>query len=370
MKKTHSQYTYFILSLLVALLVAGVFSTSIYAQEQEAELQPTQIIADIPEEYNEVFLLQWGGGSLYQLKQRLATMGCMADTLFTYNNNQWNSYNQYQVPSTLNAQFLTEYSQLIPAGTLYASCYDICDFNYYKAPKNFLPRCSTIETGQEKSYYGIFQYPIDNTTPCTRNFDPRVQASVLPIMPLYPDMCIVRQQTEEVQAGGIGGVSNPLIALSNAPYPYNPAFIVLFSPVVENESPAVLLGVEVHELCHTNQYWHFVENLQPDVIRDVEVLSTEQWSITPAGKSFIDLVGFTQNTENKWVLPDNTPYKNIYGIDDPVELSAELCMLYFMDKMGEPDIYSINQNNLDISQYLNPEVIQWLETYVVLPVIS
>ena len=364
MKKTHSQYTYFALFLFITLLVVGVFSTPASAQEPETTLQPTQVVADIPEQYNEVFSLQWGGGSLYQLKQRLATMGCMADTLFTYNNNQWNAYNQYQVPSTLNAQFLTEYSQLIPAGTLYASCYDICDFDYYKAPKNFLPRCSTIETGQEKSYYGIFQHPINNTTPCTRNFDPRVQASVLSVMPTYPDMCIVREQAEDVKVG-IGGISNPLITLSNAPYPYNPAFIVLFSPVVENEkSPATLLSLEVHELCHTNQYWHFVENLQPDIIRSVRTLSTEQWSITPAGSSFIDLVGFTKNTENKWTLPDNTPYKNIYGIDDPIELSAELCMLYFMDTMNEQNDYG---SNFNISQYVNPEIIQWLETYVVLP---
>ena len=363
--KTYIQYTYFILFLFITLLVfVGVFSVSATAQEQ---LQPTQVIADIPEQYNETFSLQWGGGSLYQLKQRLATMGCMVDTIFTYNNNQWNAYNQYQVPSTLNTQFLNEYSQFIPAGTLHASCFDICEFDYYEAPKTTPLRCSTIEMIPEHNLYDLFSYPIDSTNPCTTNFNPRIQASVLPVMPTYPDKCIIRQEINSSVSGG-GSILTPIVSASNVLYPYRPAIIVLYTPNVKSEASTInLLGTEIHELCHTNQHWHFVENLQPDIVRSVRSLPMEQWSTTQAGKSFIDLVGFTKNAQGQWTLPQNSPYTNIYGAGDPAELSAELCALYFLNKMGEPDIYSINQNNFDINRYLTPEIVQWLETYVALP---
>ena len=75
--KKQSYYTSFTLFFFISLLLAlGIFTTSASA------IQPTQVIADIPQEYNEVFSLQWGGGSLYQLKQRLATMSCIVDTIW------------------------------------------------------------------------------------------------------------------------------------------------------------------------------------------------------------------------------------------------------------------------------------------------
>ena len=123
-------------ALLAAAGLLATLSASVSADENNIgsevarALQPTEVIAEIPEAYNEIFELQWGGGSLYQLKGRLATMGCIADTIWVHDNDKWHPYNQYQIPSTLNEQFITQYAQLIPAGTLYASCYDICDFDY------------------------------------------------------------------------------------------------------------------------------------------------------------------------------------------------------------------------------------------------
>ena len=136
---------------LFILTFISILTLSVFIISNKAfAIQPTQVIADIPQEYNEVFSLQWGGGSLYQLKQRLATMSCIVDTIWVYDNNQWNPYNQYQVPSTLtpNINFKNNYSKFIPAGTLYASCYDICEFNYRNPPKTTNPRCVPVETMQ------------------------------------------------------------------------------------------------------------------------------------------------------------------------------------------------------------------------------
>ena len=360
----------FVLFLLITLLVAvGLFSVSANAQTPTTPLQPTQVIADIPQEYNQTFPLQWGGGSLFQLKQRLATMGCIVDTIFVYDNNRWNAYNQYQVPSTLTAQFTAEYSQFIPAGTLYASCYDICEFNYYDAPKTLNPRCSTIEVIRQHNFFDVFALPIDNSNPCTTNFDPKIEASVLPSMPTYPDKCIIRQQTPERQLGN-ASISHPLITTSNALYPYHPAIIVMYEPTTPhdvNDSEVVLLNAEIHELCHTNQYWHSIENLKPDVVINVNGgFSVAKWGITQASREFIDLVGFTQNSNGDWVLPANSPYNDLYSIN-PIELSAELCAMYFTDRMGEQSAYDLTLVDFDINTYLTPAIINWLETYVALP---
>ena len=64
---------------LLAVSVAGVSADN--GDEEAAvaavatELRPTQVSADIPEGYETLFPLQWGGGSLPQLKGRLAEQG-------------------------------------------------------------------------------------------------------------------------------------------------------------------------------------------------------------------------------------------------------------------------------------------------------
>ena len=93
-------------------------------------LQPTQIVADIPEGYDQLFPLRWGGGSLFHLKGRLATMGCVANTLFMYHDERWWAYNQYQIPQShqTNQEFLEAYAGFVPPTTLWANCYRICEF--------------------------------------------------------------------------------------------------------------------------------------------------------------------------------------------------------------------------------------------------
>ena len=345
-------------------------------QREQPELQPTQIKADIPEEYNKLFKLQWGGGSLYQLKARLATMNCIANTIWMHNNNQWHPYNQYQVPSAFNTYFLTTYSQLIPPGTLHASCYDICEFEYFDVPRS--RDCISLETMRNKNFYHSLPHRIDDRSPCTTNFDSRIQQSVLPSMPIYPDTCIIRQKAPNIRAVALSAVSRT----SHVLRPDHPALVVIYENALPTEQDKIrLFNSEIHELCHTNQHWHFIENLQPDNPRRSELTATGIWLTTQPGQEFIEIVGFTRNFYRRWILPDNT-YEGIYAVS-PTELAAELCTMYFIDKMQEPSKYNDKMYvpgegyqlrdapiDFDPGPYLTPQIRQWIETYVTLPEIT
>lgn len=66
-----------------------------------------------------------------------------------------------------------------------------------------------------------------------------------------------------------------------------------------------------------------------------------------------------------------------------IELSAELCMMHIMDTIGLPSSYRFGKYSLsvghfvripdrdfDTSKYLTPEIVEWLETYMILPEIT
>ena len=371
----HNNAILFYLASILLLSVFVFISTTTAQAQEQPPLQPTQITADIPEEYNKLFKLQWGGGSLYQLKARLATMNCIANTIWMHNNNQWHPYNQYEVPSDLTQEFRQTYQEFIPAGELWADCFDICEFEYYDAPRN--GGCSSLETMRANNFYNALPYPIDDDSLCTTNFDPRVQASVLPSMPLYPDVCIIRQEAKIR-----GSAMVPFAPVSNAIYPVFDSFIAVYEASdVDEQGKVRLFNTEIHELCHSNQYWHFVENLQPDNIRTVASTASAIWLTTQAGQEFVASVGFQQDKNRDWTLPDNT-YEGIYAIN-PIELAAELCTMYFIDKMEEQSKYNfrvynkdtgrykiIEPRDLDPNQYLTPQIRQWIETYIILPDIT
>ena len=378
-------YKKFLALILISITTLSVFtfSNTASAQEPETTLQPTQVVADIPEQYNEIFQIQWGGGSLYQLKQRLATMSCIVDTVFVYDNNQWNAYNQYQVPSTLTEQFRAEYSQLIPAGTLYASCFRICEFNYYNAQGR---ECESFEFLRQIGDLDRFRYPIDDTTFCTNDFDPLVVQHIFPLLSLHPETCIVRQENEQTK----GYYSNFFVRYNRTnTYPNSIPFIIIYSPdnyISSNNSPEAqqknktwLLNTEIHELCHINQQWHVAQALQPDNLLTAH--PNDLWYETLAGKEFIALAGFTNNN-GEWTLLQNSIYNDIYSTN-PKELGAEMCTFYIADRIGIETMYNywswergtgyIWRNEpieFNPSSYLTPEIREWLETYVVLPTIT
>ena len=371
-----------VLALLAALTLVGVASADEGEQEAAAAaaLQPTQVVAEIPEGYNQLFPLQWGGGSLYQLKMRLATMGCIANTIWSYDGGEWHGYNQYNVPSTLNADWLAAYGEFVPAGSLYATCFDVCEFSYFEAPRGGRP-CRSLAWFRASDQWDRprgFPVPIDDSTECTDDFNDRVREHVLPSMPLYTDVCIFRQKVGSKEEGwaSIGRAAPPLVILYDAVYPYYPSYVVVYGlppghPELNRPSHRLaLLRTEIHELCHTNQYYHFIEQMQPDrLINTPQNAKSVRWRTTRPGSSFIDLVGFTQDAAGSWSLPDNSSFRDIYSIN-PVELAAELCKLYFVDRMGERSGYEWVHEDLDLTQYLTDEIVEWLETWVALPEIA
>ena len=366
-------------------LAEGISADNDIAEAVAARvLEPTEVVAEIPEEYNTLFELQWGGGSLYQLKGRLATMGCMANTIWLYDNAKWHPYNQYQISSTFasNVEFQNQYAEFIPMGTLWADCFRMCEFKYNDDIQ--ARTCEEFEFLREHNFFNILPYSISDTSFCTNDFNPLVKEKVLPRLPLHPDTCIVRQEHEKVR----GYAMNFFVRSSRTrTYPNSVPIFVIYAPsdyISPNLPPAMqqrnkgrLLHDEIHELCHVNQQWHVAQALQPDNILSAH--PNDVWYETPAGKAFIALTGFTKNSAGNWNLPYTSVYNNIYSTN-PLELSAEMCMFYITESIGIENVYKYEfwrksggfalrstPIDFDTSKYLTPEMVEWLETYMILP---
>ena len=154
-------------------LPAGTFYATCADRPDEQNLQPTQIVAEIPEEHDTLFELQWGGGSLLHFKGRLATMGCMVNNIqFTDpETNKEYSYNQYNSRSnnSTNQQFLKQYEQFLPASTLSADCYNVCEFRS--------ERCLSFDEMIEQEGYSAVLTSLRRLKgmPCTDDFHPIVK---------------------------------------------------------------------------------------------------------------------------------------------------------------------------------------------------
>ena len=363
-----------LLKLTVALLVATGLSAFLVAgisaddENEEAvaarALQPTEVVAEIPEGYNELFELQWGGGSLHQLKGRLATMGCMANTIWHYGNSQWNVYNQYNIPqdNPIIQQFKQQYEQFIPAGALWANCYNICELEGIG--------CAFYEEIQKNNQQSLVMPSyVQQNLPCTQDFDPRVKEYVLSRIPHNTDICIIQQTG--VSFGAIFTqhiIRHSIIFVSSSEYVRN---------------IKVALKIEIHELCHATQRWHWLQQLSSHMGRIYNIHLSTSFNMSDYGKKFIDLIGFTQTDFGEGKLPSDSIYKDIYH-KNPAELSAELCSMYLLDAMGEPSSYEYEKYNsttgryiqlsqrreFDVSTYLTPQIREWLETYMILPDVS
>ena len=345
---------------------AGTLYATCADQPVAQDLQPTQIVADIPEEYDTMFELQWGGGSLYQLKGRLATMGCMVNNIsFTSpeTNTQY-TYNQYTTRSTnpTNQQFLKKYEQLIPVNVLYADCYDVCELREDK-------KCILWEEMRDLGdlNYADIVYPTGGL-PCTADFHPKVMSNVFNVLPVAPDLCIIRREDYNyAQIGGQAIAGDQSI----------PPFILIFKH--SNHIEVELLHTEIHEICHINQYWHWLQQLKLD--SQARYNSSRYFNNSSHGQEFIDLIGFKQFDSPDWKLPVDNVYRDVYSLI-PVELAAELCSMHLLDKMGERGTYDYQtysdgryimlpeKRDFDASKYLTPEIVEWLETYMILPEIA
>ena len=394
--------------ILAAVLLSAVWAVAAVAdggEEAESEasasaLQPTQIVADIPEAYGQIFPLRWGGGSLLHLKGRLATMGCIANTLFLYDDDRWWAYNQYHIPqsNSLNREFRRVYEEFVPATTLWADCYRICEFAETRPEHEWYlwvlepdaPDASDCVSHEYLENLSSVHYPISyaTPTPCNDDFDPRVKQHVFPVLPLRPDVCIVQEQGDRFNGhAGSNGYGGAMVSrVINAP----PVVIVYEGRDVyrtAEERDLIRLKTEIHELCHANQSWWGIQDLDSDLA----ALWYELWyefgyvpllEGTLQGDEFIAIVGFEQSQSgSEWRLPSSSVYRSVYS-PDPGELSAELCSMYLLDMMGMRTTYDfeiwnseghydeIPVRRVDVNKWLTPEVRVWLEAYMILPEIA
>ena len=345
---------------------AGTLYATCADQPVAQDLQPTQIATDIPEEYDTMFKLQWGGGSLYQLKGRLATMGCMANNISFTDPETNREYTHNQYTSRFNK---LPNDQFIPAGELTADCHEVCNVFHISFCAPFEERRTSYDGGNLSS--------IKHST-CTDDFLPQVKEVVFSLLPMHPDVCVVRDFTQDIDY--IGGY-----VLTNS---LTPPFIFIHGadPTNDEYLTYTALHTEVHELCHINQHWHWAQQISRG--NSAGYKPVQYFNNSKQGKEFIKLIGFTIVNEFARTadLPYNSVYKDIYS-KHPIELSAELCTMYLTEKMGLESIYEYrvydypNRNitngyirhprrEVDVNKYLTPPIRQWLETYMILPDVS
>ena len=243
--------------------------------------------------------------------------------------------------------------------------------------------CFTYESLKEQNldyrrnlWSGIF--PPDETAPCDDDFDPRVKEQVFPRLPLVPGVCIVRQKVGEY---GISGVAS--FETINSP----PVRVVYEGPDVyrsAQERELIRLKMEIHELCHINQGWQWIQDMSPDR-RELVYALDYAFNDSSQGQELIALAGFERvgpdRFESPWRLPSGSPYRDFYS-KNPVELSAELCAVYLLEAMGERSSYDYERyagdrkfqevpvRRADLNKWLTPEVRTWLETWMILPLIT
>ena len=384
------------LLVLAAVIATAVFRLSPSSAQDPPPLAELELRADLPSELGASFPIEWGGGSLYDLKRRLATRGCMLDQLWLVENGRWRGYAQYSYPRRLQGRFLSRYEAEVPAGRMYASCFDICRFEYAsRSGIAYDSRCRDAASTLSDSAN-------DASALCTREFDPRIAESVLPILPIRPDLCIVRVEFEaEPEAWRDRyetGVSGILIQqYDETPveikgdiwweiYPNRQPFVLLTSPVDPPERRAagvrtLALHAEAHELCHANQEWMLLQSLNR--FRRVPAPFDEWWIQSEAGLAFIKAVGFERAADGSWSLGSRyrPRYRFVYGADRPAELAAELCAVHLLERIGEPSAYSAvlydggqgrffwRESPVDFvhATLLPDSVRQWLARYAVLP---
>ena len=195
----------FVLFLAVALLAGFlVFPQRASAQPPTTSLLATQIAGDVESAKYKTTPLQWGGGSLYRLKMRLATKGCILDLVWAYDttNRKWYFYNQYHIPYKLNESFLRKFETFIPAGTIWVKCFDRCEFSDNGSYAN--PESGKAPSG-EKDCVSFWEFALwsDGTGNtrfqelghhCTYDFHNILKEKLFPILPIIPGLCIVRTE--------------------------------------------------------------------------------------------------------------------------------------------------------------------------------
>ena len=370
---------YLLLVLPVALLAIALALSTASAESPADPLQPTQIVAEIPQTPGKTFPLQWGGGSLHHFKARLAALGCIADQIWLPGqtpDDGWRAYSQYQVPSSLNRAFLDDYREHLPAGGLYATCYDPCDFRYLDDPPGADIPCgahpSDLSAARRADWAGGVGF--GSGEPCNDDWHPLVAERVLPDLPRHPAACIIRADYCPPPITGIAApeFESYYFRLSRfgwiqREYPVNTPGIVVCQRAAGDEDAA--LFIELHEACHLAQSWSALAWLAPD--RPLEPAADpyrNRFEESPAGLEFERLAGFQLRltrwffrTSADWLLPPASPWLRVYNAS-PIELAAELCAERLARRLGLDSPYAAIQPDV-----LTPETAAWIDRWLLLP---
>lgn len=420
--------------LAILLVVAGIVSwaASAAADEPDADqapLGPTQVryLTERPEEFDAVFPIDWGGGSLLQLKSRLQTLDCLVDTVWVFDEAavQWHAYSQYRVLPDLTSQldFLARFDAHIPQGRLWVSCFDFCQMTYIRANGEPVDaRYSVCEDGSSWDGYGYYDPPfvvleegkswllperveeggdVEWLT-CDQGWNQDIQNYLLPNLPVMRPVCGIHTIDPGTRVPGkaAGGSHEPRTNLALA-YgwlgdldPFRVVFRMGSAIVRIGGLAAKSIEVESHELCHSHQEWQVLQEITvrslygDDLPESVDVRDAYfawfayAWTLTRQGSEFIDAVGFERGSDGRWYLPASSQFLNWYGgimwfnvrpPDDirtrpglPVELAAELCSQYLLAKL-DPGHVTLNLWGKP-AEPVPDEIIDWLERYVwVLP---
>ena len=382
-----------LLAILAALIAAAALALTTdraTADEPAVALLETQIAGDIESAKRQTTPLQWGGGSLYRLKMRLATKGCILDLVWAYDtpSRTWHFYNQYHIPYSFNESFLKRFETFIPAGTIWVQCFDRCEFSDHGSYAN--PDTGRAPSGKKDCVsfweFALWSDGTGNTRfqelehRCTYDFHSILEEKLFPILPMIPGLCVIRSE------GGGGLYVGTSAQHGNEAFYDSSGFsnrnhfarwqyfinIGVYQETLVNfssHSPEIIeingsLSIEVHEICHAFQDWN-----------RWQAVTSFDISIEESQKSFYDdyfdeAIGFGYNEEGYLALPEGHIYNDVYGGNLSGGLFAELCVLYAFEKMGLPNArYSIGypDSRYTYDDYLTPKIRAVFDEWVFLP---
>lgn len=357
------------IGLLVLAAALGVWAAFSESKGKVEDPESTaQFSGDLPSVYDQLVPLHWSGGSFAQLRARLATQGCLVNSVAAHTESgdrsegSWYLYNQFEWPHSLNVQFLDAFRDGIPSGQIWVSCYDICDFRPERDPSD--PICLSFEDWADAVVGGLGFAPGEDKQ-CGSTWHPFIIERLLPLLPVPPGICIAYPSQAEYSVHYPIGSRRPITGFWRPMR--SQAVTILTSADVS--SPDRGLYVQIHELCHASQSWEEIMTLSR---YDPGLVKPELGTLVPSVHALIALLDYRAEPDpdnwhwphtHKWTLPAESVFRDTYS-DTPVELGAELCTMYVYEVLDPPHAYPRG----NIARYLTDEIREWLGEYVfVLP---
>ena len=151
-------------------------------------------------------LIQYGGGSFYQLVSRLSTQGCNVHTLSIHN-----THYSFQNTNKQNKEFTDNYKDYIPKDTnIHISCIDNCDVIYgldlveNPEDREFIlnvEKCDDDVSLLNEFFTEIYGTNLDSYTECTDNWSEGAR-QFFSMAPVFQNICKIEVFLSEGYGGG------------------------------------------------------------------------------------------------------------------------------------------------------------------------